>query len=181
MFILSGAIGLVPYSALAGVLIVTAYRMNDWVQIKCYFGGKLKAAIAQFLVTMLVTVLVDLTYAIIAGVTLGFIIYVVKLFLLGNRGKKQTIECEIQGDNATVKVSGVCFFINSPKLFAIKDMVNGAGNVTIDLTDMCYHDYTVCETLYDIHGDLSALGKKVTFVGTPIGAAKTISQIGLKI
>ncbi len=181
LFVLSGAIGLVPYSALAGVLIVTAYRMNDWGQIKCYFGGKLKAAIAQFLVTMLVTVLVDLTYAIIAGVALGFIIYLVKLVLLGKKRKKLSVETDISDDDAYVKVSGVCFFITAQKLYSIKEAVTGATDVTLDLTDMCYHDYTVCETLYNVYCDLVDCGKNVKIVNAPIGAAKTLVKIGLEI
>ena len=82
--------------------------------------------------------------------------------------------------NATVTVSGVCYFITAPKLYSIKEAVNGAASVTIDLADMRYHDYSVCETVYDIYSDLVAGGKTVEIVNAPIGAAKTLAKIGLE-
>lgn len=72
MFVLTGAIRLVPYPALAGVLVITAYRMNDWVQIKSYFKEKNWTDIALFLITMLVTVLKDLTTAVALGVLVAY-------------------------------------------------------------------------------------------------------------
>lgn len=74
MFVLTGAIRLVPYPALAGVLVITAYRMNDWDQIKSYFREKNWVDITLFLTTMLVTVLKDLTTAVALGVLLAYII-----------------------------------------------------------------------------------------------------------
>ncbi|MBQ8836332.1 MAG: SulP family inorganic anion transporter [Clostridia bacterium] len=181
MFILSGAIGLVPFAALAGVLIVTAFRMNDWGQIKCYFGGKMWAAIAQFLTTMIVTVLVDLTYAVIAGVVLGFVIYAVNLIRLGDKREKQSISKEIDGDVATVKVSGVCSFANSDKLYSLSIGINDVKDVTVDLCGMCYSDYTVCETLAQICDDLAAEGKTVHIVGASPSSASTLKRIGVNV
>ncbi len=58
-----------PLAALAGVLMVTAWRMNDWGGIRYIFSHKLKSGISQFLVTMLATgVIFDLTVAILLGV-----------------------------------------------------------------------------------------------------------------
>ena len=51
VFVLSGAIGKVPYAALAGVLAVTAFRMNDWATIRSYFKARHAGAILQFSVT----------------------------------------------------------------------------------------------------------------------------------
>lgn len=179
MFVLSGAIGLVPFSALAGVLIVTAFRMNDWKQIKCYFGGKMWAAIAQFLTTMIVTVLVDLTYAVVAGVVLGFVIYAVNYIRLGDKKSKLEIGKEIEGDKATVKVSGVCFFANADKLYAISVALDDVKDVVIDLSGVCYSDYTVCETLAEICGNLQGDGKDVKFVGAESGMEDTLKRIGV--
>lgn len=181
MFVLSSAIGLVPFAALAGVLIVTAYRMNDWGQIKCYFGGKMWAAIAQFLTTMLVTVIVDLTYAVVAGVILGFVIYLVNLIRLGDKRAKMKIEKNINGNNAVVRVIGVCFFANSDKLNAIPAALDNVNDVTVDLGKMCYFDYTVCETLASICEDLKSSGKTVKIENASDSAAKTLCRIGIEV
>ena len=79
MFVLGGVMSMIPLSALAGVLIVTAWRMNDWTSIKSIFGKKIKTAILQFLITMIATVVFDLTIAIVIGVAFSIIMFVVKV------------------------------------------------------------------------------------------------------
>ena len=68
MFLLGGVMARLPLSALAGVLMVTAWRMNDWGGIRYIFRHKFKSGISQFLITMLATVVFDLTVALQLGV-----------------------------------------------------------------------------------------------------------------
>ena len=79
MFALGGVMSAIPLSALAGVLIVTAWRMNEWTVIKDFFGRKIKTAMAQFLITMIATVVFDLTIAIVIGVVFSIVLFVVKV------------------------------------------------------------------------------------------------------
>lgn len=79
MFVLGGVMSMIPLSALAGVLIVTAWKMNEWETIKSIFGKKIKTAIFQFLITMIATVIFDLTIAILIGVAFSLIMFVVKV------------------------------------------------------------------------------------------------------
>jgi sulfate permease, SulP family len=85
MFILGGVMSAIPLSALAGVLIVTAWRMNEWVVIKELFdkkesvNKKLKTPIFKFLITMASTVIFDLTIAIIIGVFFSIVMFVIKV------------------------------------------------------------------------------------------------------
>jgi len=60
-------ISLIPMSALAGVLMVTAVRMNEWHAIRFMFGKRFKTGIVTFLVTFLATITLDLTQAILIG------------------------------------------------------------------------------------------------------------------
>lgn len=60
-------ISLIPMSALAGVLMVTAVRMNEWHAIRFMFGKRFKTGIVTFLVTFIATITLDLTQAIIIG------------------------------------------------------------------------------------------------------------------
>ena len=179
MFVLSGAIGLVPYAALAGVLIMTAIRMNEFDAIKCYFKNKMWAPIAQFLITMVATVLLDLTYAIIIGVLLSFIIYFIKTSKLGGKQKTLSVEKNLENGNATVKVSGVCFFANADKLMSATVGLDEAASVKIDLGNLVYADYTACETLCELFGNLKEFGKDVEFINTPEDTDKTIKRIGI--
>ncbi len=73
--ILAPAIRYVPLSALGGVLLVTAWRMNEWESIHFFVNARLKHAIAGFLITMLATAALDLTQAILIGLAISALIY----------------------------------------------------------------------------------------------------------
>jgi sulfate permease, SulP family len=71
MFILAPVMSRIPLAALAGVLMVTAWRMNEWESIHYIFGHRFKTAIITFAITMLATVSLDLTQAILIGAFLS--------------------------------------------------------------------------------------------------------------
>ncbi len=77
MFLLSPIMSSIPMSALAGILIVTAWRMNEWESIHYIFSHKFKGAIFKFILTLLATVVFDLTVAIVAGIALSAILFVI--------------------------------------------------------------------------------------------------------
>ena len=79
MFVLAPVMSQVPLSALAGILIVTAWRMNDWDNIHFIFSHKFKTGMMKFFITMGATVVLDLTQAIIIGVAFSAFMIVVKL------------------------------------------------------------------------------------------------------
>lgn len=79
MFVLAPVMSAIPLSALAGVLIITAWRMNDWSNIHYIFDHKFKTGMAKFGITMVATVVLDLTQAIIIGVAFSTFLIVVKL------------------------------------------------------------------------------------------------------
>jgi SulP family sulfate permease len=68
-------LGHIPMAALAGVLFVTAWRMNEWHSIRYYWNHRLTGAIAAFLVTMFATVALDLTQAIVVGLGLSVVLF----------------------------------------------------------------------------------------------------------
>lgn len=74
-----GLIGRVPLAALAGVLMVTAWRMNEWSAIRFFFGRRLKHAMIAFTVTLLATVLLDLTQAILIGLAISSLIFMAQM------------------------------------------------------------------------------------------------------
>jgi SulP family sulfate permease len=74
--LLAPLIGRVPLAALGGVLMVTAWRMNEWETIHFYWHTKIKHALAGILVTMVATAALDLTQAILIGLAISAIIYI---------------------------------------------------------------------------------------------------------
>lgn len=71
MFILAPVMSRIPLAALAGVLVVTAYRMNEWESIQYIFHHRLKTAIITFTITLVATIALDLTQAILIGAFLS--------------------------------------------------------------------------------------------------------------
>ena len=77
--LLAGIIGRVPLAALAGVLMVTAWRMNEWHAIHFFFSKRLKHAMLAFTITLVATVLLDLTQAIVIGFGISTLIFVAQM------------------------------------------------------------------------------------------------------
>ncbi len=71
MFLLAPVMSRIPLAALAGVLIVTAWRMNEWETIRYIFGSRFKTAIITFSITLIATITLDLTQAILIGAFLS--------------------------------------------------------------------------------------------------------------
>lgn len=78
MFLLGGVMSRIPLAALAGVLMMTAWRMNEWHDIKKIFSEKWWLSLLQFVVTMAATVIFDLTVAILIGIGLAALLFVIK-------------------------------------------------------------------------------------------------------
>ena len=78
MFLLGGVMARLPLAALAGVLMVTAWRMNDWEGIRYLLSHRFKSGISQFFITMIATVAADLTVAILVGIVYSAILYIAK-------------------------------------------------------------------------------------------------------
>lgn len=72
---LGAVIGRIPLAALAGVLLVTAGRMNEWHAIRFYLSRRLKGPALTMVATTIATVALDLTQAIIVGVGLSLLIF----------------------------------------------------------------------------------------------------------
>lgn len=79
MFLLAPLMSQIPLSALAGVLLVTAWRMNDWEDIHYIFGNRFRWGMLKFGATLAATVLLDLTQAIVIGVALSACFLVIRM------------------------------------------------------------------------------------------------------
>ncbi len=122
MFLFAPFMSKIPMAALAGVLMVTAFRMNEWKEINYMFSKRLKTSIAQFLVTMIATVIFDLTIAILLGIVVSMILFVAKnatLHITSTKVDAKRIQTPLQyhhKDSVVLYVSGPLFFANQEKL-----------------------------------------------------------------
>lgn len=130
--VLAPVLSRVPMSALAGVLAVTAFRMNEWGEIRHIFKRRFKSAMFAFITTMVATVALDLTQAIIVGVGLSALIFVFQISrskvvvmpVSEEKMRKDGYEMQTSGESiAVVYVIGPLFF-GSTTLFneAMEDL-----------------------------------------------------------
>lgn len=128
MFLLAPFMARIPLAALAGVLMVTAVRMNEWPAIRFIFGKRFKTDMAAFTVTMLATITLDLTQAILIGSFLAGAVFLNKIATLDVEVQDVDVErlrqrgIETAGKCKHVKVA----FLTGPLFFAAVGQFNEA-------------------------------------------------------
>ena len=75
MLFLGGLAEHIPLCCLAGILMVVSYNMSEWRSFKMLFGSP-RSDVAVLLITFLLTVFVDLTIAIEAGIVLSALLFI---------------------------------------------------------------------------------------------------------
>ncbi len=153
MFLLGPVMAKIPLSALAGVLMVTAWRMNEWHSIKSIFKKKQYTAIAKFAITMVATVVFDLTIAIIIGIVFSIFVY---LFSVGFKPKKLKIEDTVDENQVILTPNGALFFANTKKLErAIFEASANDRKVILSVKNVTYIDTSAIELLIELKEQIS--------------------------
>ena len=162
MFLLGPVMAKIPLSALAGVLMVTAFRMNEWKSIKEIFSKKYYIAMAEFLITMIATVAFDLTIAIIIGILFSVSAYFVNMSF---KPQKTVIEQNESFVKNEININGAIFFNNIEK---IEKLILSSDSVKtiISLENVSYIDASAIEMLTEAKHVLSE-NKKELIIHTP--------------
>ena len=127
MFVLAPIMSQIPLAALSGVLMVTAWRMNEWENIRYIFSKRFTGAILKYLITMFATVIFDLTQAIIIGVAFASIMFLVKISNMGisieEVDQKRLVEKSGMNINKPLEHIRVVYF-TGPIFFATVKQLN---------------------------------------------------------
>lgn len=172
MFLLGPFMSRIPLAALAGVLLMTAWRMNEWESITHFFKKAYKTSIAQFLVTMLATVVFDLTIAIIIGIGLSMFLFVIRSSQL-EITVSNIDERHERGRNLTAKMSAVrLVYVTGPLFFGSQErMVNtieeieGAKTIILSIRGVPSIDHSAMVALEELHESLAAKQITLLFCG----------------
>ncbi|HEX6308389.1 MAG TPA: SulP family inorganic anion transporter [Longimicrobiales bacterium] len=120
----------IPLAALASILIVVAYHMSEWRTFAAEFSGP-RSDIAVLLTTFVLTVLIDLTVAIEAGVVLAAFLFMKRMSEVTNiSAVRREFEDDTNGGQPLPEVPpGVAVYeINGPFFFGaaekFKETVN---------------------------------------------------------
>lgn len=171
MFVLGPVMSQIPLSALAGILIVTAWRMNDWENIHFIIDHKFKSGMLKFSVTMLATVFLDLTQAIIIGVAVSTFLILVKLTdieiniseIKKDRLKEAGIDIpELSHEVKVVYFTGAIIFAVvdkiTKKLRAQEDKVSG---IILSMRGVPMIDVSGVQALNELAAEMEEQGIKV--------------------
>lgn len=184
MFLLGPVMSRLPLSALAGVLIVTAYRMNEWNAIKYFFKRRFKGAILQFSVTLAATVVFDLTIAIIIGVIVcvfSFLLSSVDIHVSGSyidneRLKKRLPDADAEKTHPRTMIfyiTGALFFANTDTLLKEIDSISDVNEIIFSFRGVTNLDSTAAHVLIGRLKALEKSGVTVRFSGV-IEKVKTV-------
>lgn len=139
MFLLGSVMSRIPLSALAGVLMVTAFRMNEWKAIKQIMNNKFRSQIAQFFVTMICTVVFDLTIAIALGILMAMFSFIkqsCELSITVSEVDTNKISTSNNFDHSKTKVaylSGPIFFGTQEKLISLSDEIENTKTLVLSM------------------------------------------------
>ena len=185
MFLLAPFMGRIPLAALAGVLMVTAVRMNEWDAIKFIFGKRFKTDMIAFTITMLATIVLDLTQAILIGSFLAGAVFLNKI---------ASIDIEVQEVDSEklrqrgIENAGKCkhvrvAFLTGPLFFAATSQFNEAfQNLTdthaliLSMRGVSLVDTAGIEAIHRLHERLHKQGGTLMFAGVHDNARQMMER-----
>ncbi|MDO5143787.1 MAG: SulP family inorganic anion transporter [bacterium] len=194
MLLLGGVMARLPLSALAGVLMVTAWRMNEWHGIRTIFSRRVYTGIAQFLITMLATVVFDLTVAILIGIVCAALMFIMnatrltvesasldteRMWRVRERGGN--VPEEELGGIRIVYVNGSLFFANTAELKRRLSAVDlsGCKQLIISLRGVSATDISGVQTLMECCAGISEQGVSISLSGVHENVRRFFDQMGL--
>ena len=188
MFLLGPIMSQIPLSALAGVLMVTAFRMNDWEEIQFIFSHRFRGAAIKYLITMAATIIFDLTIAIMIGIVTALILLVnrlsdieinyeeVDMSRLHTPNKAPTKEF----DNAIVAyMTGSVLFSNTQSIEEIEKHAENYDTILLSMRGVSYMDISGAIGFMNVLSDLQKQGKKIIFCGVPNKTMVMMHRSGL--
>lgn len=189
MFLLGGVMARIPYAALAGVLLVTAWRMNEWPAIRNIFKKRMKGAISKFLITMAATVIFDLTIAIIIGVVFAAFLFVLKssnLVITSSKVRNDLLhfgDSDVeQGREGTtvIYINGPLFFANAQKLAdRVHEELEDSATLIFSMRGVSAADTTGAEVMLEIARECRARNAHVIVCGLNDSIRNSFDRAGV--
>ena len=188
MFLLAPWMARIPLAALAGVLMVTAVRMSEWDAIRFIFGKRFKTDMIAFTITMLATVMLDLTQAILIGSFLAGAVFLNKI---------ASIDIDVQEVDTErlkqkgIETAGTCkhvrvAFLTGPLFFAATGQFNEAfaslqdtHALILSMRGVSLIDTAGLEAIQRLHERLHQQGGTLMFAGVHDNAREMLERGGL--
>lgn len=188
MFMLAPIMARIPLAALAGVLIVTAWRMNEWEAIHYIFRHRLKTALITFGITMLATVTLDLTQAIAIGAFISGAVFLSQVANMDIRvqgvdpEKLRQRGIEVSGPTEHIRVA----YLTGPLFFAATGHFNeafarleGVGTLILSMRGVPIVDTSGLQAMLGLHERLAQREATLMLAGVHDNVRQMLERGGL--
>lgn len=188
MLVLGPIMSNIPLSALAGVLLVTAWRMNEWETIQYIFSRKFKGASLKFIATMLATIVFDLTVAIMIGIVIALLLQVSRLSQLEinydsvkpERMKHKDTEIMPVHENAYVAyITGAIIFANAQKITDMTEAFAGRSSAIFSMRGVSYMDISGAQAFLEMVEELKEANIPVYICGVSDAVMTMMERSGV--
>ena len=166
VLVISKPVGMIPLAGLAGVLMLTAWRMVQRATMRSILRST-RADAAAFVLTALVTVAFDLIIAVVIGIAFAGI-FAIRSLSRGAGVHRELLAGEpIKGDDriAVVRFDGPLIFAAADRVFAEATKVQDVGVVILRMSRIEHVDASGAHILSDIVNALERRGITVLIKG----------------
>ncbi|MBK7451128.1 MAG: SulP family inorganic anion transporter [Anaerolineales bacterium] len=188
MFTFADYLAMIPLSALAGVLMVTAIRSVDLSSVKFTFGNFFKTDMIAFLVAFIATVVLSLTNAILFGTFLMGAVFLNKSASIDisiqevdvERLKQRGIETEGKCKHVRVAfLTGPLFFAATSQFSESFADLGDTHALILSMRGVPLIDSAGIEAIHKLHTRLQKNGGTLMFAGIHDNAKQMMERGGL--
>ncbi len=174
----------IPLASLAAILMVASVRTADWKSLKLMPRARWSYG-AIMTVTTILTVVKDLTIAVVVGVLLSAIVIIVELAAFpqvrkGEGGQKvATSPYPVHEDVQVISFEGPLFFVGAEQLRNQVRNLAAKPIVVLDLSKVPVMDETGALALKELAGRLEREGKTMYIAGLGSKSLRMLTRMGL--
>ena len=166
VLVLSGPVGMIPLAGLAGVLMLTAYRMVHKATMRSILKSARSDA-AAFIVTAIITVSFDLIIAVVIGIVFAGV-FAIRNLSRGTGVQREEIAGPPQpGDEriSVVRIDGPLIFASADRVFEEITRMRDSTVVILRMSKLEHVDASGAHALQDIVQSLERRGVTVLIKG----------------
>lgn len=183
MFLFSPFMSKIPLSALAGVLIMTAWRMNVWQSIRYIFGRHFYWSAGQFLVTMIATVVLDLAMAVVLGVIFSIFYFIIRISNIDIEVSE--IDAERMGCEVNLSRDVKVMYVTGPIFFGSLDCLmkaiesNMTGTLIISMRGVPLVDTSGVQAIIECYEKNQQAGNQILFASLQKDVKRKFQSAGV--
>ncbi|GAA4179055.1 SulP family inorganic anion transporter [Gryllotalpicola koreensis] len=182
VLVASRIVASIPLAALGGVLMVTAVRMVSLRTVRSVIGSS-RADAVVFCITAVITVSVDLIYAVGAGIVIAGVVALRQLARSADAHREGLPGSAVAGDEriALFRIDGALFFGAAERVLDEISAISDVDVVILRLSQIRYLDATGAQFLTELVQRLERRGVTVLVKGIQaqhLGLAERVGVIG---